>query len=132
SAAKGVRRHGVDPNRSRNEEVMPNRPRPPPIQLVATATILGTDLRRRYRWNRDSTAVLFRLTPASRVPESGRKTMISDDGSSECHRTSSSDFSSVSPPNRSSKAPGARQDFKRRPLRDRSRRGKRDPPPGQS
>ncbi|BBG97775.1 hypothetical protein Prudu_007000, partial [Prunus dulcis] len=42
------------------------------------------------------------------------------------------DFSSVSPPNRSSKAPGARQDFKRRPLRDRSHRGTRDPPPGQS
>ncbi|BBG99222.1 hypothetical protein Prudu_008835, partial [Prunus dulcis] len=76
SAAKGVRRHGVDPNRSRNEEVMPNRPRPPPIQLVATATILGTDLRRGYRWN---------LRP-------------------NATRTSSSDFSSVSPPNRSSKA----------------------------
>ncbi|BBG96675.1 hypothetical protein Prudu_005542 [Prunus dulcis] len=35
-------------------------------------------------------------------------------------RISSPDFSSVSPPNRLSKAPGARQDFKRRPLRDRS------------
>ncbi|BBH04953.1 F-box family protein with DUF295, partial [Prunus dulcis] len=30
------------------------------------------------------------------------------------------------------RAPGARHDFKRRPLRDRSHRGTRDPPPGQS
>ncbi|BBG96851.1 hypothetical protein Prudu_005790, partial [Prunus dulcis] len=39
--------------------------------------------------------------------------MFSDGGSSEAIRTSSSKFSFVSPPNRSSKAPGARHDCKR-------------------
>ncbi|BBH05315.1 hypothetical protein Prudu_016668, partial [Prunus dulcis] len=39
--------------------------------------------------------------------------MFSDGGSFEATRTSSSKFSFVSPPNRSSKAPGARQDCKR-------------------
>ncbi|BBG99872.1 hypothetical protein Prudu_009710, partial [Prunus dulcis] len=79
---------------------------------VATATTLGTDLHRGYRWNRDSTAVLFRPTPASGC-RIGRKTMVSTTVRPNATRTSSSDFSSVSPPNRSSKAPGARQDCKR-------------------
>ncbi|BBN67383.1 hypothetical protein Prudu_62S000300, partial [Prunus dulcis] len=77
---------------------------------VATATTLGTDLRRGYRWNRDTTAVLFRPTPAAGVPESA---IVADFRV----RTSNSNFSFVSPPNRSSKAPEVRstrsQDLRR-------------------
>ncbi|BBG96947.1 hypothetical protein Prudu_005915 [Prunus dulcis] len=93
-------------------------PRPPPIQLVATATILGTDLRRGYRWNRDSTAVLFRPTPASGAgiwPENHdfRRWFV---------RMPPELPAQISPPflHQIDRAPGARQDFKRRPLRDRS------------
>ncbi|BBH05971.1 hypothetical protein Prudu_017511, partial [Prunus dulcis] len=125
SAAKGVRRHGVDPNRSRNEEVMPSLsppaakpPRPPPIQLVATATILGT------------------ISAVGTVGTVTRPPFFSDQHQPrgagiwpENH-----DFrrwfvrmppelpAQISPPflHQIDRAPGARQDFKRRPLRDRS------------
>ncbi|BBH02101.1 hypothetical protein Prudu_012565, partial [Prunus dulcis] len=84
---------------------------------VATATTLGTDLRRGTVGTVTRPPFFFRPTPASEVPESGRKTMISDDGSPIATRTSSSDFSSVSPPTRSSKAPGV-QLIHRRDLRE--------------
>ncbi|BBG96849.1 hypothetical protein Prudu_005786 [Prunus dulcis] len=63
--------------------------------------------------------------------------MFSDGGSFEATRTSSTKFSFVSPPNRSSKAPGARQDCKRdlrrvKVARTICQRNTRDPPPGHS
>ncbi|BBN69397.1 hypothetical protein Prudu_923S000200, partial [Prunus dulcis] len=67
--------------------------------------------------------------PPPRAALSWPETMFSDGGSFEATRTSSSKFSFVSPPNRSSKAPGARQDTERT---SRGRRSAQDPPPGHS
>ncbi|BBG96830.1 hypothetical protein Prudu_005757, partial [Prunus dulcis] len=71
------------------------------------------DLRRGYRWNRDSTAVLFRPTQPRGCRNLAEKPWFSTTVRLNATRTSSSDFSSVSTRNRSSKAPGARQDCKR-------------------
>ncbi|BBH02565.1 hypothetical protein Prudu_013176, partial [Prunus dulcis] len=74
SAAKGVRRHGVDPNRSRNEEVMLSlssrscpRPRPSSLPDVAPAASLGVDLRDRCQTNQHTTADVSLPTSAAAV-----------------------------------------------------------------
>ncbi|BBH08538.1 hypothetical protein Prudu_020757 [Prunus dulcis] len=85
---------------------------------VATAITLGTDLRRGYRWNRDSTAVLFR-------PNQPRGAGIwpeNHDFRRWFARLPPELPAQISPSflHQIDRAPGARQDFKRRPLRDRS------------
>ncbi|BBH00771.1 F-box family protein with DUF295, partial [Prunus dulcis] len=134
SAAKGVRRHGVDPNRSRNEEDMrslssPRQlllsppaatlPRPSSLPDVAPAASLGADLRDRCQTNQHTTADISRPTSAAAVVRIGRNLPWKPTVRPNATRTSSSNISLISSPNLSSEAPGARHDFKRRPLRDR-------------
>ncbi|BBN67491.1 hypothetical protein Prudu_94S000100, partial [Prunus dulcis] len=79
--------------------------RPLALQTVPPATTLRADLRDRSQMNHDTTANNPRPSAAAAVAGPTVRPNAT--------RTSSSDFSSVSPPNRSSKAPGARQDCKR-------------------
>ncbi|BBG98614.1 hypothetical protein Prudu_008069, partial [Prunus dulcis] len=142
SAANGVRRHGVDPNRSRNEEVMRSLSSPPSaflshpvlagqrplaLQTVPPATTLGADLRDRSQMNHDTTANNPDPEPPLPWPESAGNSH----GSRRFVRMQLELPVQISPPflHQIDRAPGARQDFKRRPLRDRSHRGTRDPPP---
>ncbi|BBG97300.1 hypothetical protein Prudu_006377, partial [Prunus dulcis] len=138
SAAKGVRRHGVDPNRSRNEEVMifislsllspVSSLSPPAAALAATflpsdvapAASLGVDLRDRCQTNQHTTADVSLPTSAAAVVGIGRNLPWKSTVRPNAIRTSSRSISSVSQPNQSSEVSGARQNFKRRPPRDRS------------
>ncbi|BBG92454.1 hypothetical protein Prudu_000201, partial [Prunus dulcis] len=127
STAKGVRRHGVDPNRSRNEEDMlllsppaATLPRPSSLPDITPAASLGADLRDRCQTNQHTTADISRPTSAAAVVRIGRNLPWKPTVRPNATRTSSSNISLISSPNLSSEAPGARQDFKRRPLRDRS------------
>ncbi|BBN70050.1 zinc ion-binding protein, partial [Prunus dulcis] len=132
SAAKGVRRHGVDPNRSRNEEVMLSLSSPPSALSLSSrsnsaATSAPSDRSPghhtwgrspdRSQMNHDTTANNPRPSAAAAVAGVGRKKAMEADGAT---RTSSRSISSVSQPNQSSEVSGARQNFKRRPPRDRS------------
>ncbi|BBH07028.1 hypothetical protein Prudu_018831, partial [Prunus dulcis] len=138
SAAKGVRRHGVDPNRSRNEEdmlfiaslfspvssfsLLPQQPsrdlppfptshRPPRLELISETGAKRTSTRRPTFPDPPPPLLLVRI---------GRNLPWKPTVRPNATRTSSSNISLISSPNLSSEAPGARQDFKRRPLRDQS------------
>ncbi|BBH06728.1 NB-ARC domain-containing disease resistance protein [Prunus dulcis] len=120
SAAKGVRRHGVDPNRSRNEEDMlllsppaATLPRPSSLPDVAPAASLGADLRDRCQTNQHTTADISRPTSAAAVVRIGRNLPWKPTVRPNATRTSSSNISLISSPNLSSEAPGARQNYKR-------------------
>ncbi|BBN69835.1 hypothetical protein Prudu_1185S000200, partial [Prunus dulcis] len=110
SAAKRVRRHGVDPNRSHNEDDMPcarstSRRRPGhhrPSRSPSWVPSGPPPSRRQDLTDLHPGAAL--IWPENHV---FRRRFL------QATRTSSSKFSFVSPPNRSSKAPGARQDCKR-------------------
>ncbi|BBN68828.1 hypothetical protein Prudu_595S000400, partial [Prunus dulcis] len=120
STAKGVRRHGVDPNRSCNEEVMlslssrfcpaadlrslSTSPRPPHLEPISAVVTVGTVTQPPFFSDQHQPRGCRNLAG---------KPWFSTTVRPNATRTSSSDFSSVSPPNRSSKAPGARQDCKR-------------------
>ncbi|BBG97885.1 glutamate receptor 1.4, partial [Prunus dulcis] len=132
SAAKGVRRHGVDPNRSRNEEDMlfialslssppsapslSSRSNPPATFLPSrrhTAASLGADLRDRCQTNQHTTADISRPTSAAAVVRIGRNLPWKPTVRPNATRTSSSNISLISSPNLSSEATGARQKCKR-------------------
>ncbi|BBN68471.1 Leucine-rich repeat family protein, partial [Prunus dulcis] len=112
SAAKGVRRHGVDPNRSRNEEDMlllsppaATLPRPSSLPDVAPAASLGADLRDRCQTNQHTTADISLPTSAAAVVRIGRNLPWKPTVRPNATRTSSSNISLISSPNLSSEAP---------------------------
>ncbi|BBG98154.1 hypothetical protein Prudu_007484, partial [Prunus dulcis] len=122
SAARGVRRHGVEPNRSRNEEDMllpsppaATLPRPSSLPDVSPAASLGADLRDRCQTNQHTAADISRPTSAAAVVGIGRNPPWKPTVRPNATRTFSSKFSLVSPPNRSSKAPGVRLIHRRDP-----------------
>ncbi|BBG97724.1 hypothetical protein Prudu_006943, partial [Prunus dulcis] len=76
------------------------------------ATTLGADLRDRSQMKRHSTAKHSRASAAAAVVGIGRNPPWKPTVRPNATRTSSSKFSLVSPPNRSSKAPGAHRSAK--------------------
>ncbi|BBG98786.1 hypothetical protein Prudu_008277, partial [Prunus dulcis] len=88
-------------------------PRPPRLPTVPPATTLGADLRDRSQMKHHSTAKHPRASAAAAVVGIGRNPPWKPTVRPNATRTSSSKFSLVSPPNRSSKAPGAQQECKR-------------------
>ncbi|BBH05257.1 N-terminal nucleophile aminohydrolases superfamily protein, partial [Prunus dulcis] len=111
SAAKGVRRHGVDPNRSRNEEDMlllslpaATLPRPSSLPDVAPAASLGADLRDRCQTNQHTTADIFRPASVAAVVRIGRNLPWKPTVRPNATRTSSSNISLISSPKLSSEA----------------------------
>ncbi|BBH02854.1 F-box family protein with DUF295, partial [Prunus dulcis] len=131
SAAKGVRRHGVDPNRSRNEEVMlfslsPVSSLSPPAAALARPSSFPTspaaclELISETGPNKQHPADVPLPTSAAAVVGIGRNLPWKSTVRPNAIRTSSRSISSVSQPNQSSEVSGARQNFKRRPPRDRS------------
>ncbi|BBG93431.1 transposable element gene, partial [Prunus dulcis] len=105
-----VRRHGVDPNRSSNEE-----------NTIKTSR--RAKRRRHHRARRPQPTVPFdaprrrRPSPTSRRPQLDRSWPETGDFRRFCTRTSSHSFSLVSQPNLSSEAPGV-QLIHRRDLRE--------------
>ena len=96
------------------------RPRPSSLPEVAPVASLGVDLRDRCQTNQHTTADVSLPTSAAAVAGIGRNLPWKSTVRPNAIRTSSRSISSVSQPNQSSEVSGARQNFKRRPPRDRS------------